>query len=198
MPHSDAQIWNARYQSAEKHNLRRQPYILVRSFADQLPLGGLALEVAAGTAPVGLFLAKRGLRVIAMDISEAGLRIAQLRARKSSLPLGLVIMDLTEPWLPPSGFDVILNFYFLSRPLFECYRQALKPGGWLFFETFVHDSHGRCNPAHTLEPGELSTAFQDWDILYSMETWKKRRDGKYPSRRVAQLVARKKIEERNL
>jgi tellurite methyltransferase len=193
MSHPDAQIWNARYQTLEKHNLRRQPYALVRSFADQLPLRGLALEVAAGMAPVGLFLAKLGLRVIAVDISEAGLRLAQLRARKTSLPLGLVIMDLTEPWLPPSGFDVILNFYFLSRPLFECYRQALKPGGWLFFETFVQDTHRRLNPAHTLEPGELSTVFQDFDILHSMETLKKRRDGRFPSRRIAQLVARKTV-----
>ncbi len=100
MPHPDAQVWNARYQSAEKHNLRRQPYGLVRSFANQLPAGGLALEVAAGTAPVGLYLARQGLRVISMDISEAGLRIAKQRAKKSSVPINLVVMDMTNPWLP--------------------------------------------------------------------------------------------------
>jgi 2-polyprenyl-3-methyl-5-hydroxy-6-metoxy-1,4-benzoquinol methylase len=193
MPHPDAQVWNARYLFAEKHNLRRQPYGLVRSFADQLPVGGLALEVAAGTAPVGLYLARRGLRVISMDISEAGLRIAQQRALKPLLPINLVVMDLTNPWLPPSGFDVILNFYYLSRPLFESYHKALKPGGWLFFETFVQDSLRRCNPAHTLEPGELINSFHDWDILHWMETWKRRRDGMFPSRRIAQLVARKTI-----
>jgi tellurite methyltransferase len=191
MPHPDALIWNARYESDDNHYLRRQPYSLVSSYVDQLPQGGLALEVAAGTAPVGLFLARRGLRVIAIDISETGLRLAQKRARKPSLPLNLVVMDLTDPWLPPSGFDVILNFYYLSRPLFKCYRQALKPGGWLFFETFVQDTIGRCNPAHTLESGELHTAYQDWEILHWMETWKKRHTGMFPSRRIAQLVARK-------
>ncbi len=193
MPHPDAQVWNARYQSTDKHNMRRQPYALVCAYVDQLPIGGLALEVAAGPAPVGLYLARRGMRVIGMDISEAGLRIAQQRARKPSLPVNLVVMDLADPWLPPSGFDVILNFYYLSRPLFECYRQALKPGGWLFFETFVQDTLRRCNPEHTLESGELYAAFKDWDILHWMETWKKRRDGMFPSRRIAQLVARKTI-----
>ncbi|MGZ6346568.1 MAG: class I SAM-dependent methyltransferase, partial [Anaerolineales bacterium] len=173
MPHPDAQVWNARYESDDNVFLRRQPYSLVRSFAGQLPKGGLALEVAAGMSPVGLFLASRGLRVIAMDISEAGLRIAQQRAHKRSLPLNLVVMDLTDPWLPRSGFDVILNFYFLSRPLFECYRQALKPGGWLFFETFSEDNLGRSNPDHTLNSGELYSAFQNWDILYWKETLKK-------------------------
>jgi SAM-dependent methyltransferase len=193
MPHPDAQVWNDRYHSSDNIYLRRQPYSLVLSFADQLTQGGLALEVAAGMSPVGLFLASRGLRVIAMDISEAGLRIAQQRAHRRSLPLNLVVMDLTDPWLPPSGFDVILNFYFLSRPLFECYRQALKPGGWIFFETFVQDNLRRSNPAHTLGPGELYSAFQNWDILYWKESLKKRRSGMFPSRRIAQLVARKTI-----
>ena len=191
MPHPDAQVWNARYESDEKYNNRRQPYSLVTAYIDQLPKGGLALEVAAGVAPVGLYLARQGLRVIAMDISETGLRLARQRALKNALPLNLVVMDLTDPWLPSSGFDVILNFYYLSRPLFDCYRQALKPGGWLFFETFVQDTIGRCNPSHTLESGELDTAYHDWEILHSMETWKKRRSGIFPSRRIAQLVARK-------
>src|SRR5450759_2105779 len=91
MPHPDAQIWNARYLSDDNQYLRRQPYSLVRSFVDQLPQGGLALEVAAGMAPVGLFLASKGLRVIAMDISEAGLRLAQQRAHTRSLPLNCLL-----------------------------------------------------------------------------------------------------------
>jgi tellurite methyltransferase len=193
MSHPDAQIWNARYLTEKEHWFRRQPYALVRSYANQLPRGGLALEVAAGAAPVGIFLAKRGLRVVAMDISEFGLRLAQQRARELALPLALVVMDLSNPWLPPAGFDVILNFYYLSRPLFESYRQALKPGGWLFFETFVENTHRRCNPAHYLEPEELYSAFHDWEILHLDETWRKQRDGMFSSRRIAQLVARKPI-----
>ncbi len=199
MSHPDVEIWNARYLANREHDLRRQPYALVRSYANQLPQGGLALEVAAGSAPAGIFLARRGLRVIAMDISEAGLRLAQQRAREASLSLSLAVMDMNDPWLPPSRFDVILNFYYLSRPLFESYRQALKPGGWLFFETFVQDAQKKGNPAHTLEPGELDSVFQDWEILYRTETWRRRGGGVFASRRIAQLVARKPYpEERNL
>ncbi len=139
---------------------------------------GLALEVAAGAAPAGLFLARRGLRVIALDVSEAGLRLAQQRARKRSLPLSMAVMDMEDPWLPICRFDIILNFYFLSRLSFARYRLALKPGGWLFFETFVQDSQRRGNPAHALEPGELCSAFKDWDILHCVET-RRRRGGKY-------------------
>jgi len=198
MSHPDAQIWNARYLTDKGHWVRRQPYPLLCSYAERLPPVGLALEVAAGAAPAGIFLARRGLRVVAMDISEAGLRLAQQRTRELSLPLSLVVMDMSDPWLPLAGFDIILNFYFLSRPLLKCYRQALKPGGWLFFETFVKGTQRKCNPAHYLEPGELYSAFQDWEILHWAETWKKSGSGTLSSRRIAQLVARKNIEERNL
>jgi tellurite methyltransferase len=195
MSHPDAHLWNARYLADKDYWIRRQIYPLVRSFADQLPKGGLALDVAAGAASVGIFLAGRGMRVIAMDVSEAGLRLAQQRARELSLPLALAVMDLNDPSLPPSRFDVILNFYFLSRPLFACYRRALKPGGWLFFETFVQeDEDRRGNPDHYLEPRELYNAFQDWEILHDAETWCKHEGGTLASRKVAQLVARKPIE----
>jgi len=175
----------------KEHYFRRQPYPLLRSYANQLPPGGLALEVAAGTAPAGIYLARQGLRVIAMDISEAGLRLAQQRARELSLSLSLAVMDMNDPWLPPSRFDVILNFYYLSRRLFKCYHRTLKPGGWLFFETFVQDAHRSCNPAHTLESGELYSAFQDWEILHWEESWRKRDGGSHSTRTIAQLVARK-------
>jgi tellurite methyltransferase len=193
MPHPDAQIWDARYQKDRAYHLRRQPYALVRAFADELPARGLALEVAAGAAPAGLFLARRGLRVIALDVSEAGLRLAQERARKRSLPLSMAVMDMEDPWLPPCCFDIILNFYFLSRPSFERYRLALKPGGWLFFETFVQDNQRRGNPAHALEPGELYSAFQDWDILHCKETRRRRGGSTFSSKMIAQLVARKPV-----
>ena len=193
MSHPDVQIWDARYLAEKEHYFKRHPYSLVRSFANQLPRGGLALEVAAGTAPVGIFLARQGLRVIAMDISEAGLRLAQQRARELALSLFLAVMDMNDLWLPPSRFDVILNFYYLSRRLFECYRQALKPGGWLFFETFVQDAPRSYNPAHTLESGELRSAFQDWEILHWEESWRKRNGGSHSTRRIAQLVARKNV-----
>jgi SAM-dependent methyltransferase len=195
MPHPDALTWNERYLSSKEHYLSRRPHALVRSYAEQIPRAGLVLDVAAGSARNGLFLAKRGLRVIALDISEAGLRLAQQRARALSLSLSLAVMDMSDAWLPPSRFDVILNFYYLSRALFEGYRQALKPGGWLFYETFVQDDNKEYNQAHLLEPEELYSAFQDWEILHWSERWKRQTGSAHSFRRIAQLVARKTIQQ---
>ncbi|MGC8856641.1 MAG: class I SAM-dependent methyltransferase [Anaerolineae bacterium] len=191
MPHPDASRWDERYRQNPEQWLRRPPHQLLRAFAHLLPSRGLALDVAAGTAANGLFLAERGLCVIALDISLTGLRLAQQRARQASLPLSLAVMDLSSPWLPDHHFDVILNFYFLSRPLLQRYHQALKPGGLLFFETYLKD------PLHTsehyLESGELHRAFAAWEILYSQEGPRRGHREADTTRRIAQLVACKPL-----
>jgi len=191
MPHPDAARWDERYRQNAEQWLRRPPHLLVRQFAPLLPPHGLALDVAAGTAASGLFLAERGLHVIALDISLTALRLAQQRARQANVPLSLAVMDLSDPWLPDRHFDVILNFYYLSRPLLQRYRQALKPGGLLFFETYLKD------PLHTsehyLEAGELQRAFADWEIIVSYEGPRRGHREAYATRRIAQMVARKPL-----
>ena len=73
--------------------------------------------------------------------------------------------------------------------LFPAYRQALRPGGLLFFETFVHQEAGD-TPAYLLVPGELHQAFADFEIVHSLETAVRGpRSGKF--RDIAQLIARK-------
>jgi SAM-dependent methyltransferase len=100
-------------------------------------------------------------------------------------------MDLVNPWLPESHFDVILNFYFLSRPIIPTYRQALKPGGVLFFETYLREQH--TNPERYLESQELRRLFDDWDILHYLEVERlvRSRTGYEETRWTAQLIAQK-------
>ena len=48
---------------------------------------GLALDVAAGTGRNAIFLAERGFRVVAIDISSIALEEARRRAEKKSLAI---------------------------------------------------------------------------------------------------------------
>ena len=190
MPHPDALLWNARYAS-ESHSIPRSPRGLVTSHLNLLPPDGLILDVACGATPTGLYLARRGWRVIALDVAETALRRIQPRVQKEALPVSLAVMDLMNPWLPPNHFDVILNFYFLSFEIWSTYRKALKPGGLLFFETFIYDPNLEMNPAHFLREGELQAAFQDWDVIHYAEILRPHHDAPTSNRRVAQLLARK-------
>lgn len=186
----DARRWDERYDAEREAWLERQPRQLLLDFAYLLPGEGLALDAASGVSANGLFLARRGLKVIALDISKIALRMAVARAREEQLPLEAAVMDLSNPWLPPSFFDVIVNFRFLERATFPVYRQALKPGGLIFFETFMKLDPALPNPEYYLDPGELLSVFQDYEILH-WEEIKVPAGEHHPPRGTARLVARK-------
>jgi len=150
----------------------------------------MVLDAAAGVGASSLFLAESGLHVIALDISLVALRLAKKRAGARSLPLEAVVYNLSNPWLPPETFDVILNFHFLERATFPVFRQALKPGGLLFFETFQKAEEDLLVPDYYLEPGELLAAFEDYEIIYWGENVLPATET-HPPRAMAQLVARK-------
>ena len=193
MSHPDAFFWNERYTKDMSWRGHRPPRDLVTSYMHLLPRDGLILDVASGTASTAIYLAMHGWQVIALDVSDAALRLAQARAREEMSPVSFAQMDLMDdPWLPFEHFDVILNFYFLSRPLMRTYRRSLRPGGFMFFETFLHhekDHHG--NPLHYVGPSELRNVFGDWETVHYAEKMQSKGPGK--SRWVAQLIARKPI-----
>jgi len=189
MPHPDAVEWNARYLSEPERMAPGAPRALLTSHLDALPPGGLALDMACGTAGTGLFLAARGWQVTGLDVAESALRIARAHAPAMAGSVSLAVMDVLDPWLPACHFDLILNFYFLSRQLFPTYKQALKPGGLLFFETFVWEPGITLKPERYLQPGELREAFSGWEMLHYTELDQPRGSGS--ARGIAQLVARR-------
>lgn len=167
MTHPDAQKWNHRYHQDGERWLASKPRRLLLDFAHLLPQTGLALDAAAGVALHGMFLAERGLHVIALDISEVGLQLAKQEAEKRKVWLETAVIDLSHLWLPPNTFDVIVNFRFLQRTTFPLYQRALRPGGLLIFETFVKPETPEDHPHYFLEHGELCAAFAGMEIIHS-------------------------------
>jgi SAM-dependent methyltransferase len=192
--HPDAMRWNARYRQEREYFLDREPYQLVRLHAGLLPDRGLVLDVAAGVVPLGLFMVKYGLEVVALDISMEALQAAQERFRSHGQSLACAVLDLADPWLPSAHFDVVLNFYYLSRPLLARYKSALKPGGLLFCEILLWDERPGSNPQNYLRPGELEESFADWKTLFYDEAWKIGRKKTMEPRKIVQLIAQRPSE----
>jgi tellurite methyltransferase len=166
----DAERWNARYQEDERYLGDVPPRRFLVENAGSLPRQGLALDAAMGLGGNAGFLLERGLQVVGVDISWVAARQAKRR-----LPgLMAAVADLTRFRLPDEHFDVILNFYYLQRELWAKYRQMLRPGGILVIETLTQEMVGirpDIDPQFLLYPGELRTAFDDWQILAYREGW---------------------------
>lgn len=189
--HPDATRWDARYLDNSRPWLPREPRQLLVDYAHLLPESGLALDAACGVGANGHFLALRGLQVIALDISLIALRMAVQWGREHACQLDAAVYDLSAPWLPFERFDVILNFHFLERECIPVFREALKPGGLIYFETFLRPKPDLDTRDRYLEPGELRAIFQGYQILHYSENMLTGKQNGYDVG-MAQLVGRKK------
>lgn len=190
MSHPDANRWNERYSSECDFWSELHPSQLLRDHTHLLPARGIALDAACGMGRNGIFLAERGLRVIFLDISGTALSHLIKYLRGEDLEPSVAIYDLSNLRLPDNYFDVIMNFRFLKRITFPIYRRALKPGGILFFETFLKSDSDSSHPEHYLDPGELLREFKRFEVIHWQEK-KITKRGEKTQKWIAQLVARK-------
>jgi tellurite methyltransferase len=125
--------------------------------------GGRALDVACGDGRNARALARLGYEVDAVDVSDV--TIDALRAAAAELAPGVHprVLDLEREPLAREAYDVVVNFNYLQRDLFGALEAALRPGGWLLFETFgpahLEELGRRVNPKYVLAPNELLRAF---------------------------------------
>lgn len=145
-------------------NVSPPPSAWLQRFAPRPP--GTALDVACGSGRNLRWLAEAGWRVTGIDRDAAA--TAPLRALAE-----IVDADIENgPW-PLAGatareFDLVVVCNYLWRPLFETIKSAVRPGGWLIWETFADGQQtvGRpSRPDFLLQRGELLRVCGDWHIV---------------------------------
>lgn len=122
-----------------------------------------ALDVACGSGRNLRWLAQAGWQVTGVDRDTAATATLQNLAK-------IVDADIENgPWpLPQQQFDLVVICNYLWRPLFEDIRSAVKPGGWLIWETFADGQQtiGRpSRPDFLLQRGELLRVCEGWHIV---------------------------------
>jgi SAM-dependent methyltransferase len=138
---SEFERWEARFAGPEYH-FGTEPNAFLKSKADLLKPGQKALSIADGEGRNGVFLAERGLDVLAMDFSPAALAKSQALARRRGVTIRTERADLDSWQWPAEAFDVVVGIFFqfcappLRARVFDGIKRALKPGGLLLIEGY--------------------------------------------------------------
>ena len=167
--------WNARYAGHEPGNLPPPSPLLPEAVSGAR--AGRALDLACGTGRHAIWLASRGWRVDAVDGSAAAISLLLANAERTGCR-GLIdthVADLEadppEFTIEPAAYDLIVDCYFLHRPLFAAIREGVRPGG--LFVAALHLPAPAAGRGHgyVLRPGELQQTVGEWrwDVLHSME-----------------------------
>ena len=142
-----SEFWDQRYAGAGLAYGGAPNEFLV-SMADRLPAGGNALDLGAGEGRNALFLAARGLDVLAVDQSAVGMEKAQRLARERGLRLRTRAADLRDFDAGPDSFDVVSSIFVhlpasLRAAVHGRVRSWLRPGGVFLLEAYAPDQIGR-------------------------------------------------------
>ncbi len=129
-----------------------------------------ALDLAMGRGRHALALARNGFHTFGVDVNHDAVRDAIAAAAQAGLRVRGWCADLTMYPLPVEAFDLIVVTRYLQRNLFASIRRAVKPGGFVLYETFTVAQRllgaGPTSADHLLEPDELRREFVGWDVLF--------------------------------
>jgi len=185
MAQKDKERWDEKHQN---NPMPDEPIKLVSDYAS-LATGRQALDIACGMGRHSKYLASKGFKVDALDISSVAIEHLQ------NIPnINAIEVDFDTYTLPKEKYDLIVCTYFLERRLFPQMIDALKPNGIILLETFLHDANNEripSNPAFLLNEGELEATFDDkCELLHIPEFWDEDYQG-YKTMKTS-MVAKKK------
>jgi SAM-dependent methyltransferase len=141
--------------------------------------GRQALDCTCGWGAQALGLAKLGWQVTALDISESSLEVARRKAEQHNLKISFDLCDMRQL---AERFDRQFDGAVCCKALYEIpddagilqalngMRQALKPGGVIYFSLRDHDILIEDKERHIWR-GEVRTphgrliCIDDWDYL---------------------------------
>lgn len=170
------EFWDARYASRERIWSGEPNRQLVADAASLAP--GRALDVGSGEGADALWLAARGWRVTAVDVSSVAIaRASALAAGRGEVIASRITFEQADvrTWSPPlAAYDLVTAQYLHPSPdvrprLVRRLADAVAPGGVLLYVghdpsdlDVVSHGHPELRPAASEIAGLLDPA--DWDV----------------------------------
>jgi 2-polyprenyl-3-methyl-5-hydroxy-6-metoxy-1,4-benzoquinol methylase len=137
---SELERWEKRF-SAPDYAFGKEPNAFLKSQQSLLRGRKTALSVADGEGRNGVWLAERGLDVLTIDFSPAGIAKAQALATERGVRLRTELADINKWQWPKSAFDVVVAIFIFTDPpdrdaLFANLKGALNSGGLLLIQGY--------------------------------------------------------------
>lgn len=171
---TDHARWETRF-SAPGYLFGKEPNAFLKAQASRFSPGMRALAVADGEGRNGVWLAERGLNVLAIDFSETALAKARALADERGVRIATEAADISSWRWPHAAYDVIASiFVHLAGAERDAYfgnlKVALKPGGLLLMESYRPEqlnyrTGGPPDAARTYTRALLQAAFADFSEL---------------------------------
>lgn len=140
-------FWDDRY-DWDDYLFGEQPNAFLAANADRLKGYRTALAIADGEGRNGVFMAEKGLEVLAIDASPVGLAKADRLAEKRGVRLTTECLDVGTYGWPAASFDVVAAIFIQFAPpamrdaMFTGMVRTLKPGGLLLLEGYRPEQLG--------------------------------------------------------
>ncbi len=170
--HDDAARWDDRYRSAPPPApVAPEPLDRHVDLLGSIPLSGVAIDIACGLGRQSLWLAHRGLDVVALDVSPIALEALDAAAIAAGVDsrISTQLVDVDDGLPPePASVAVVVCQRFHHPTIHPQIVQRLAPGGVAIVTVLSVVGADSAGPFHA-PPGELTAAFAELDLLYEHE-----------------------------
>lgn len=136
-----------------------------QQFSDAFPTAGYALELACGRGTAAVWLARRGMDVVGLDVSPVAVAAASELARTTGVAqrCRFDVADLDHGLTPGPQADILLCNRFRDPHLYRPMIERLSAHGLLAIN--VLSEVGASPGPFRAVAGELTLAFGELDIL---------------------------------
>ncbi|MBA6153993.1 class I SAM-dependent methyltransferase [Gelidibacter maritimus] len=187
------EFWNNRYKEKE-FAYGTHPNVFFKNTIDKLNLDGTLLLPAEGEGRNAVYAAKKGLEVIAFDISEEGRNKAMELARSENVKIDYRVGELNQLDLKKNSFDALALIYahfaaHEKEKLHQDLAELIKPNGYLILEGFSVNNlelreknpkvGGPANREMLYTKQEIKDTFIDFEIIHLEETLIELKEGNF-------------------
>jgi len=172
---ADKPFWEQTYKNKEVSTFSKGPTKDVCDFHESFKSCSRVLDVGCGEGRNSIFLAGKGHKVAAFDISEAGIEKAKYKAEAVGANVEFSVSDLGE-YKFKHKYEIILSHGVLHLPekgirddFIRKAQQNTRSGGFNIIGIFTNKRPAakglEAFTKSLFEEGELPDKYKDWDVL---------------------------------